>query len=141
MTNNKGQIEDERINTGALQFAFRVRGFTVSAEFFTQSERTLSDPVGVETDSDGWYLQSGYLFPISEMGMLEVAARYSEVLLDVANEDETEIAVVLGFFFRGHGSKVQLELRDLEFEADTLGVQVAPRIDTQEARVQVQFIF
>jgi len=141
MTNNMGQIEDERINTGALHFAFRVRGFTVSAEFFTESERTLSDPPGVETDTDGWYLQTGYLFPATELGMFEVAARYSEVLLDVDDEDETEIAAVVGFYIRGHRSKIQLEYRDLEFEAAILGVQVSPRIDTREARLQVQFIF
>ena len=141
MTNNKGQIEDERINTGGLQFAFRVRGLTISAEFFTESERTLSDPPGVETDTDGWYLQVGYLFPATELGMFEVAARYSEVLLDVANEDETEIAAVVGYYMKGHRNKLQLEYRNLEFEADILGIQVAPRIDTQEARLQIQFIF
>ena len=141
MTNNKGQIEDERINTGGLQFAFRVRGLTISAEFFTESERTLSDPPGVETDTDGWYLQVGYLFPATELGMFEVAARYSEVLLDVANEDETEIAAVVGYYMKGHRNKLQLEYRNLEFEADTLGIQVAPRIDTQEVRLQIQFIF
>ena len=141
MTNNMGQIEDERINTGGLQFAFRVRGFTISAEFFTESERTLSDPPGVETDTDGWYAQVGYLFPATELGMLEVAARYSEVLLDVANEDETEIAAVVGYYVRSHRNKLQLEYRDLEFEAETLGIQVAPRIDTQEVRLQIQFVF
>jgi phosphate-selective porin OprO/OprP len=141
MTNNMGQIEDERINTGGLQFAFRVRGFTISAEFFTESERTLSDPPGVETDTDGWYAQVGYLFPATELGMFEVAARYSEVLLDVANEDETEIAAVVGYYVRGHRNKLQLEYRDLEFEAETLGIQVAPRIDTQEIRLQIQFVF
>lgn len=141
MTNNKGQIEDERINTGGLNFAFRVRGFTVAAEFFTESERTLSDPPGVETDTDGWYLQTGYLFPTTEVGMFEVALRYSEILLDVTNQDETEKSIVLGYYIKGHRSKVQLEYRDLEFEASILGVQVPPRIDTQELRLQAQLIF
>jgi phosphate-selective porin len=139
MTNNTGDgsFEEERINSAALEFAFRVRGLTMAAEFFTESEDELTSPTGDESDTDGWYAQTGYAFPITEQAMLEFAGRYSEILFDVADADVTETGVAVSLYFHGHGSKLQFDYRVLKFEADPFG----SNIDTDEARLQFQLIF
>jgi len=139
MTNNRGlDFEDERINTGAFLFAFRVRGFTITGEFFTESERKLGNMAGEETDTDGWYIQTGYMFPSTELGMFELAARYSEVLPEVPDKDEIEMAIVLGYYIRGHRTKVQLEYSDFDVLPNN---QFGPTEDNREIRLQTQFIF
>jgi hypothetical protein len=134
---NQGAIENERVQTAALEFAFRVRGLSINAEFFTESEDILTGPPADETDTDGWYAQAGYIFPISEMFRFEVALRYSEILRDTIDSDDTEAGVAFAWYFRGQNQKLQLDLRDLEFE----GIQATPRIDRQEGRLQFQLIF
>jgi phosphate-selective porin OprO/OprP len=139
MTNNTGEgsFEEERVNTGALEFAFRVRGFSLAGEFFTESRDALTSLPGDEADTDGWYAQTGYAFPVTELGMFELAARYSEILRDVADADETEAGIALGFYFRGHGGKIQADYRALDFE----GIPFGDNIDTHEGRIQFQLIF
>lgn len=139
MTNKTGAgtFEEERINGGNFEFAFRVRGLAINAEFFTESlDPLLGIPVD-ETDTDGWYLQAGYTFPISEIGMMEIAGRYSEILFDVADADETEAGIVVTLFLRGQRAKVQVDYRQLEFE----GLQFGDQIDRDEARALLQLIF
>ena len=139
MTNNAGvgSFEEERTNSAALEFAFRVRGLAIAAEFFTESEDELTSPSGDESDTDGWYAQAGYAFPVTEQAVLEFAGRYSEVLFDVADSDQTETGAAVSLYFRGHGSKLQLDYRALEFE----GIPFGDNIDTDEARLQFQLIF
>lgn len=139
MTNNMGEgsFEEERINSGALEFAFRVRGFSLAGEFFTESRDALTGLPGDEVDADGWYAQTGYVFPVSELGMFEVAGRYSEILRDVADADETEAGIALGYYFRGHRGKIQIDYRALDFE----GIPFGDNIDTHEGRIQFQMIF
>ncbi len=139
MTNQMGEgsFEEERINSGALEFAFRVRGFTLAGEFFTESRDPLIGPPGDESDTDGWYAQTGYAFPVSELGVLEVAGLYAEILRDVADADRSEAGIAVNFYFRGHRGKVQADYRALDFE----GIPFGESIDTHEGRVQVQLIF
>jgi phosphate-selective porin len=139
MTNNQGEgsFEEERVHTGVLEVAYRVRGFSLAAEFFTEStDPLLADPAE-ETDADGWYIQAGYMFPMTEQGRLEIAGRYSEVLRDIANADETEIGLAVGWYFKSQRQKVQFDIRDLDYE----GIPFGDRVDTEEGRLQVQFIF
>jgi phosphate-selective porin len=139
-TNNTGEgsFEEERINAGALEFAFRVRGLSLQAEFFTESNDPLISDPGEESDTDGWYAQAGYMFPLTERGRLEIAGRYSEILRDVANSDETEKGVAVGWYFRGQRHKIQADFRVLEFENP---IQFGDNIDTDEGRVQLQIMF
>lgn len=132
-----GAFEEERINRGNLEFSYRLRGLAINAEFFTESRDTLLGLPADETDTDGWYAQAGYTFPVSEMGMLEIAARYSEILRDVADADETETGLVATLFVRGQRTKIQVDYRQLEFE----GLQFGDRIDRDEARALLQLIF
>jgi phosphate-selective porin len=139
MTNNMGEgtFEEERINRGGLQLAFRARGFSMSGEFFTESRDTLTGEPQDEADTDGWYAQAGYAFPLTELGMFEVAGRYSEILRDVSDADDTEAGIALNYYFRGHRGKVQFDYRALDFE----GIQFGDRVDTEEARLQLQMAF
>jgi hypothetical protein len=139
MTNNMGEgtFEEERINSGGLQLAFRARGLTMSGEFFTESRDTLTGAPQDESDTDGWYAQAGYSFPTTELGMFEVAGRYSEILRDLSDADETEAGIAVNYYFRGHRGKVQFDYRALDFE----GIQFGDRIDTEEARLQLQMMF
>jgi hypothetical protein len=132
-----GSFEEERINTGSLEFAFRVRGFTMVGEFFTESRNTLTGPPAVEEDTDGWYAQAGYAFPVGKGAMFEIAGRYAEILLDAADSDETETGGALGFYLRGHRQKIQVDYRALRFE----GIPFGDRIDTNEGRIQLQLVF
>jgi hypothetical protein len=139
MTNKMGtgSFEEERINSGNLEVSFRVRGLAINGEFFTESRDALLGVPADETDTDGWYLQAGYTFPVSEIGMMEIAARYSEILFDIVDSDETEAGVVVTLFLRGQRTKIQVDLRQLEFE----GLQFGDRIDRDEARALLQLIF
>ena len=69
---------------------------------------------------------------------LEIAARYSEILPDVAEQDQTEAGLAVNYYLRGHDLKVQADYRRLDFE-DTLGDQET--IDRDVFRVQIQVAF
>jgi hypothetical protein len=133
----EGSFEEERINGGVLEFAFRCRGFSLASEFFTESRDTLTGVPLDESDTDGWYAQAGYAFPVSELGVLEFAGRYSEILADVIDADQTEAGIAVNLYLRGHRSKIQVEYRALEFE----GIPFGDNIDTNEGRIQLQLIF
>jgi hypothetical protein len=133
----EGSFEEERVNSGALELAFRVRGFSIIGEFFTESRDVLLGLPGDETDTDGWQAQAGYMFPMTELSRMEIAARYAEILRDTADSDDTEYGVSWGWYFGGHGNKVQVDYRVLEYE----GLQFGERVDTHQGRVQYQLIF
>ena len=139
MTNQvgEGSFEEERINTGAFAMAFRVRGLALMGEFFTESRDILLGLPAAETDTDGWYFQGGYAFPVSELSMLEIAGRYSEILRETADDDETEVGVALTLFIRGQRNKILAEYRRLEFE----GIPLGSRIDNDIFRILYQLIF
>ena len=111
--------------------------YALAAEFFTQSEDERTSPAGDESDTDGWYAQAGYAFPITEQAVLEFAGRYSEILFDVADADLTETGAAVSLYLNGHGSKLQFDYRVLEFE----GIPFGSNIDTDEARLQLQLVF
>ena len=120
-----------------LEFAYRVRGFTFAAEFFTESVDPLIADPAEETDADGWYAQTGYMFPMTEQGRLEIAARYSEILRDIPNADQTEAGLAVAWYFKGQRHKLQFDIRELDFE----GIQFGSNVDTEEGRLQIQLIF
>jgi phosphate-selective porin len=131
-------FEETRVSRGGLEVAYRIGGFSVFAEFFTESEDALLNFEGGESDeedTDGFYLQGGYLFRRG----FEVAARYSEVLLDLPGQDVTESGVAFNYYFRpSHNYKVQTDLRRLSFENIT-GVEET--IDADVFRLQLQMAF
>ena len=135
MTNTVGteDVEETRVNRGGLEFAFKHKGWNVVAEFFTESVTPLVGESGDELDTDGYYVQAGYLF----RNNFEIAARYSEILPELPEEDIREIGLAAGYYFPGNNRKVQADFRTLDFEAETGD----PFIDRYEIRVQLQLIF
>jgi hypothetical protein len=137
LTNNTGtnSIEEERITTGAFELAYKVRGFSLALEFFTQNENQVLAPPGDEVETDGWYAQAGYLF----RNHFEIAGRYAVILPDLANQDVTETGVALGYYLRGQRSKIQADWRSINFESG-----VPPSSDTTDVaqfRAQYQILF
>ena len=148
MTNTIGteNLEETRVNRGVVEFAFkrmrrdtsRPQGWNVVAEFFTESTTPLLGAPGDELDTDGYYVQTGYLFGSG----LEIAGRYSEILPEsreegVGAEDVREIGLAANYYFPGHHKKIQVDFRTLDFDATTGD----PFIDRYEVRVQLQLVF
>ncbi len=109
------------------EFAFKWQGFNTVAEYYTET----SDPVtGAELDTDGYYLQLGYLFP----NHIELAARIAEIAPDTAAAtDRTETGLAVSWYFDKHNHKLQADYREIEDPA-------TGRTDG-EFRLQLQLIF
>lgn len=134
LTRGTAALEEKiRDTTAALEFAFAYAGLNMSAEFFTRSGTEPAVFPGDAVESDGWYFQGGYLFG----NHFEVALRYSEILRELVDTDETEAGIALNYYIRDHDLKVQLDYRALDFEAPPS----TPNIDNDIVRVQVQFAF
>ncbi len=100
-------------------------------ELFTESVDPLLAPVGEEVDTDGWYLQTGYLFKIG----LEIAGLYSTILPEGPQNDIREYGLAFNYYFSKHNHRLQVDFLDLTFQ----GPDASPRIDARVVRVQLQF--
>jgi phosphate-selective porin OprO/OprP len=117
-------------DTVGIEAAFRQGGLSAVAEWFSQSLDMTGTP---EMETDGGYIQVGYLFPNKKV---EIAGRHALVSPDVAgaSEDVTETGAAINYYFNKHNYKIQADVRDIQYDGD-------PSKDTQETRVQAQFIF
>jgi len=125
--------EKTRDVTAGLEIAYRHRGFNLMAEFFSRSE---DQPLGApsdELDTDGWYVQAGYLF----RGGIEIAARYSLIDRETLDDEEEEVAAALNYYIRGNQLKLQTEFRQIDYK----DVPATGAIDTDEFKAQLQVIF
>jgi len=123
--------EERRDSTASFEVAYKIHGLNLTGEFYT---RSADPPLGVpgdEEDTDGWFVQGGWLF----RNRCELVGRFSEILREVPNDDETEVGIGFNYYFTGHDYKLQVDYRKLDFE----GVPVTPEIDRDELRVQFQF--
>jgi len=112
------------------EIAFKVQGFNLIGEFYQET----ADPgIGSDIDTDGFYLQAGYLLPNKKAAF---AVRIAEVSPDVLgpSADQTETGAALNFFVFKHNHQIQLDYRQLEFDAN-------PAQDRDEFRAQVQIVF
>ena len=119
------------------EIAYKLKGFSAVGEYYTESSDP-DDPVfpaALAMDTDGFYVQVGYLFPNKRF---EVAARLAELRPDLPSgspsADETERGIGVSWYFNKHDYKLQADYRKLEFDAD-------PADDTDEIRVQFQLSF
>ena len=143
LTNKIGteDIEETRVNRGAFEVAFKRGGWNAVAEFYTESENTLLGEASDEEDTDGMYLQVGYLWPNKRY---EVAGRYSEVLRDTPSTGVTpavgvtEVGVAFNYYFHGDGFKLQSDLRQIEFDDESGDEET---LDRNIFRVQLQLAF
>jgi phosphate-selective porin len=112
-----------------VEAAFKVGGFNTVAEYYTES-LDFGDGSG-ELDTDGFYVQLGYLFPNKKF---ELAGRYATVSPDVAGDaDETETGVAFSYYMQKHGQKLQADFRQVEDEASGT--------TDDEFRLQFQIVF
>jgi hypothetical protein len=144
LTFEEGVSEPERINLAGIEAALQVAGFSFVGEVFTENEDEQTGTPPDEVETDGWYAQAGWLFPIGELGRLEFAGRVSEILeeepqltpFDPRDKEETGGAVSL--YFAGHEGKIQADWRKVETEGPELDAGTA---DYEEFRVQLTLVF
>jgi phosphate-selective porin OprO/OprP len=106
-----GSKERYKIRQYMLESAFQYTGFSWQQEFH---HKVIDDTQNNTTRKiQGGYLQAGYFLNSYfrwAPPALEVAVRYASVDpdLDTSNDRQTEIGLVLNWFFRGHDSKLSL---------------------------------
>jgi phosphate-selective porin len=112
--------------TLGVEAAFKVLGFNTVAEYFSKTSDLAG---GGDVDTDGGYLQLGYLFPNRKF---ELAGRHALVEVD-GGEETTETGVAASYYIAKHRYKVQGDYRVIDREiADT---------EDGEFRVQLQIQF
>ena len=129
-------IAETRVSRGCLEAAYKIHGWNLAAEFYTESEDIELDIGGEldEQDTDGWYFQGGYLFE----SRFEVAVRYSEIEREAAEVDEQEFGVAGSYYFSGSRHKIQADFRRRDFDG---GILDESTIDRDVIRVQLQLVF
>jgi hypothetical protein len=106
-----------------------VHGFDATGAVYISSVQTAEDFSDRGLGALGFHLQAGYLFA----SKYQVAARFAVVAPDGDDDDDREIALVLGYLPFGHNLKWQTDLAALSHQAS----------NTTDARVrsQLQFAF
>lgn len=124
--NTVGQDEEQvDIARLGLEAAFKLRGLNTVGEFY--HERA-SPAVGESVDTNGWYVQAGYLLPNRRH---ELAARYAVISPDTPTDtDLIETGIGYSLYFNGHRAKLQTDLRNIDRRATD--------ISDLELRVQFQ---
>jgi phosphate-selective porin OprO and OprP len=106
-----GDTELTRMNTEA---AFKLHGINMTGEFY----REWAEPAAGESfTTNGWYTQAGYLFP---GGKHEIAGRRAKIQAPSTSAGpggRVETGVAYSRYFRGHGAKLQFDLRNLRNRA------------------------
>jgi phosphate-selective porin OprO/OprP len=127
-TNDEDDPTEEALRFN-VEAAFKLRGLSAQAEFFTEELEAADEDDDLTTNA--WYAQAGYLL---ESGY-ELAGRYGAVSPDVPGGvlDETELAVAASRYFEGHNLKIQADYTVIQRE-------LADQSDGQ-LRVQLQLLF
>ncbi len=127
-TRGTGSAETD-VDRQGLELGFKLRGFNVLGEYFTESSQRVGT---AEVDTDGYWLQAGWLFPSKKH---EIALRLAEISPDVTgpSQDRTETGVAFSWYFDKHNQKLQFDYRTIE--DDRLGTE------DDEIRLQYQLIF
>jgi hypothetical protein len=126
-TTGSGTSETD-VERSNLEVAFKVQGFNAVGEYYTETSQRVGQ---AEVDTDGYYLQLGYLFPNKKF---ELAGRLAEILPDTASPaDRTETGVAVSWYWDKHNHKLQGDYREIKDDA-------TGRTDG-EFRLQLQLIF
>ena len=136
--NDNGVDPDPALALDELEFtrygfevAYKIRGFNAVGEYYMEDLEAVG---AVQQDNDGFYVQTGYLFPNKHF---EIAGRYSVVSPDTdggPSEDLTEARVAFNWYLKKHRYKLQADLGTLDSDSD-------PDAEANIARVQMQFRF
>lgn len=122
-----------------LESAINYRGFSWASEWH---RKQIQDKINFTTTTlAGYYLQAGY-FPHLIFNFwpekMEIAARFAKYRpdIDIRNNQQTELAVALNYFFVEHKNKLTIELTRFEFRDQSL-----PQSDETRIRVQYDISF
>jgi len=114
------------------EFAYKIVGFNVVTEYFSETREMTGFP---DVDTDGMYLQVGYLFPGKKA---ELALRAAMIESDdnplSITDNRNEYGLAINYYFVGHKYKLQGDVLRLENDAD-------PSLDTDQGRLQLQIAF
>lgn len=107
-----------------LEGAFKLHGLNVTSEFYREQA---SPTVGDGLDTNGWYVQGGYLLPNRRH---EIAARWAVISPDTEiDTNRVELGIGHSLYFNAHRAKVQTDLRQVENRAT----------DISDIQLRVQF--
>lgn len=130
-------ILDNTTGTGATEtdiqrlggeVVFKLQGFNLVGEYYTETSERVS--TGVESDTDGFYFQAGYLFPQN----FEIAGRYATIQPDTTTPQDTiESGLAFSYYWDKHTHKLQADFREIENERTN--------VKDREYRLQFQLIF
>jgi phosphate-selective porin OprO and OprP len=123
--------ENLNINTWGVDTAFKWQGIYATGEYlWGQAEGDIS---GKEVRAQGYYVQAGYcIIPKT----FELAMRYSwmDPNRDATNDQLTEVAGAMSYYFNKHNLKIQADIADIHDQA-------AGKTDDMQYRVQTQIVF
>lgn len=126
-TTGTGTAETD-VDRNYAEVAFKYMGFNANGEYYTETSQRINQ---AEADTDGYFLQLGYLFPNKKF---ELAGRLAEISPDTSTpQDRTETGIALSWYFDKHNHKLQGDYRSIE--DDRTGAK------DNEFRVQLQMIF
>ena len=91
----------------------KAHGFSTTGGVYVSSVQTAEDFSDRGLGALGFHLQAGYLIDST----YQVAARYAVVAFEGDDNDEREIAGVLGLFGSGHNLKWQTDLAALSHQS------------------------
>jgi phosphate-selective porin OprO and OprP len=118
--------DDARVDIArlGLEAAFKIRGFNTTAEFYHERQ---SPAAGDGVDTNGWYVQAGYLLPDRRH---ELVARYAVISpATPVNAETIEMGLGHSLYVSGHRAKLQTDLRTIHRKAT----------DTRDLELRVQF--
>jgi hypothetical protein len=120
-------FEDPNDETAfGLELAWRNARFSAAGEYFLMSNERVDPPPALpDVDSNGFYVQAGFM----ALPALEVGVRYAAVEPDEDVDDAgmTEVRLVAGWFWRGHNLKLQGDIGQVETEAGFAGLSSIAR--------------
>ncbi|MDN3204797.1 porin [Algoriphagus sediminis] len=127
------------INQYQIETAFYLRGFSWSSEFH---RKHIIDNLSTGTTTlGGYYIQAG-LFPFTISNFfpkkLEIASRFARYRpdLNIEENNQTEVAFAVNWFFNGHKNKLTAEITRFTFQDLEL-----PQSDETRLRIQYDVSF
>ncbi len=120
------------ISRFGAEIAFKIKGFNLVGEYY--DEEADAQATGITTNTDGYYLQAGYLFPNRKF---EIAGRVAEINPEgvglLGGNDTTEEGAALSWYWDKHNHKIQTDY--LKVENEGTGTEAT------EWRLQLQLVF
>ena len=111
-----GVVQDVDNQTALnVEFGYKAPRLYSTAEYFWMTDEQENPVAGRDIDSHGFHAQAGYMLVPKRM---EVGVLYGQITPDteVDDADTTELRGVIGYYFQGHGLKLQAAGGTLGYE-------------------------